>query len=118
MSSNLTSLLSKQKLVNLNLCIICQEQGKGDDLSSTTTGRQNVMNAAEIRKDEVWEHLRSYSVDSEFKYHMNNKCYKSYTHKNKLSKITAETEKEENEPVESKNIGSLSPKRTRYVALF
>ena len=92
-----------------------------DDLSSTPTGRQNVMNAAEIRKYEVWERLRSVSVDSEFKYHMNNKCYKSYTHKNKLSKLTqtpVEAEKQENEPEENRDFGPPSPKKTRYVALF
>ena len=36
------------------------------------------MQAAEIRKDEVYERLKSPLIDQDFKYHMDNNCYKSY----------------------------------------
>ena len=61
MSSNLTPLVlikSIERSVSLNLCIICQEEGKEDDLASTATGRQNVMNTADIQEDVVQDRLR------------------------------------------------------------
>jgi hypothetical protein len=72
---------------DLNLCIICQQRSKNDPVSEPK-GRQQVMAAAEIRRDIVWRRLHSDIIDSEFKYHMNNQCYKAYTHKKRLSNIT------------------------------
>ena len=66
---------------NFNRCIICQ---KGCDLVSTENGRSKIVNAARIRKDIVSTKLNSNECDSQVYYHMNNECYKAYTHIKKL----------------------------------
>ena len=69
---------------NINNCIICQKPG---DLVSKENGRRNIIDAANIRKDEVYKRLQLETLDGNFKYHMTNKCYKNYTHKKTLSKM-------------------------------
>ena len=94
MESHLLSPLALKKTpivkFDINLCI-CQKQGK-DNIVSTEHDRKQIMTAAEKRRDDVWKRLKSNLIESEFKYHTNNICYKSYAHKNKLSDITPETE--------------------------
>ena len=67
-------------------CIICQKQGK-KNLTSTQNGRRNIIDAANIRQDEVCERLQSGSIEKHFNYHLTNKCYKIYTLKKTLDNI-------------------------------
>ena len=83
-TNNLVLKRQKERRFDINDCIICQNSGS---LVSTENGRRNIMNAADIRKDEVYERLKSSLIDQDFKYHMNNKCYKNYTHNKSLDKI-------------------------------
>ena len=80
-TNNLVLKRQKERRFDINDCIIFQNSGS---LVSTENGRSNIMNAADIRKD---ERLKSSLIDQDFKYHMNNKCYKNYTHKKSLDKI-------------------------------
>ena len=64
----------KELSFDVNKCIICQKNGS---LAST----------AQIRNDEVYERLPSTSLDTDFKYHMENKCYKNYVHKKTIERI-------------------------------
>ena len=67
-------------------CIICPNKNiKG--LISTANGRSKIMEAAQIREDEVWDRLQSPSIAEDFLYHMDNKCYKSYVLKKTLDNI-------------------------------
>ena len=50
-----------------------------------------IMNAASIRKDIVSTRLNSNECNSQIYYHMNNKCYKAYTHIKRLSKLQVKT---------------------------
>ena len=65
-------------------CIICL---KPKNLTSKPTGHQAIIAAAETRSDNVYKHLQSSSLDDHFWYHMDNKCYKSYTRKDALEKV-------------------------------
>ena len=49
------------------------------------------MNAANIQKGIVLIRLNSNECNSQFYYHMNNECYKAYTHIKKLSKLQVKT---------------------------
>ena len=73
------------------------------------------MTAAEKRRDDVWRRLKSNLIESEFKYHMNNICYKSYTHKNKLSDITPETEENISEETCSTDMEPPSAKKNEVI---
>lgn len=59
-------------------CIICLE---GNKLTSTPSGCEKIRWAANLRKDTVYERLKSLKPDDTFSYHMTNQCYKNYTHK-------------------------------------
>ena len=112
-----SSLLSLKRRANigfdLNLCVICQQRSK-DDPVSEAKGRQQIMAAAEIRRDDVWRRLNSEVIDSVFKYHTNNKCYKAYTHKRRLSTITPEAEDNYSEQMCYRDENPLQlPKNTR-----
>ena len=48
---------------------ICQKLG---NLVSTENERRNIIDAANIRKDEVHRRLQSSTIDADFKYHMHN----------------------------------------------
>ena len=76
---------NKDAELDINSCIICQIAG--GSLVSTENGRKNIINAAEIRKDDVFERLKSTSIDENFSYHVNNQCYKRYVHKKSLDGI-------------------------------
>ena len=77
--------LKKSKvLFDVNNCIICN---KGGDLTSTDNGRRNLVSAAYIRKDVVYERLLTVPLESSINYHMNNECYKNYVHKRTLNRI-------------------------------
>ena len=68
----------------LNKYIVCQKCGS---LVSTENGRIRNIEATKIRNDKVYGSLMSSSLDSDFKYHMDNKCYKSCVHKKTLERI-------------------------------
>ena len=59
-----------------NSCIICLK--KTGTLTSTENRRRN-MEAAKVCDDEVQKRLYSVQLGTHFKYHINYKCYKSYT---------------------------------------
>ena len=54
---------------------------------STENGQVKIIEAAKIRNDKVYGRLMSSSLDANFKYHMDNKCYKNYVHKKALERI-------------------------------
>ena len=74
-----------QQLVNNDLCIKCQSSDT-EDLKSTKNYRRRSIKAASKKLVIVWERLRNYE-DQPFKYHLNNTCYKSYTHIKSLKKL-------------------------------
>ena len=84
MENNVVLKRQQDSCFNFNNCIICQRPG---NLVSTENGRRNIIDAANIRKDEVHRRLQSSTIDADFKYHMDNKCYKNNMHKKTLSKI-------------------------------
>ena len=69
---------------DLHKCIICQKSGS---LVSTENGRIKIIEAAKIRNDEVYGRLMSSSLDADFKYYMDNKCYENYVHKKALERV-------------------------------
>ena len=71
---------------DINVCIICQEDGR-ENLTTSKNGRSAVMAAAGKRRGIVWDRLNARVVEKEFKHHINNKCYKSYTHAKALKKF-------------------------------
>jgi len=69
--------------IDIKQCIICQID-TNESTCSNTEARMKILEAARIRNDLVARTLEQ--VDHElFICHMNNKCYKSYTHKNPLT---------------------------------
>ena len=67
------------------MCIICQKD-TGETLCSKRDSREKIIKAAGIRRDIVAQRLERVDHDKFF-YHVNNKCYKSYTHKNDLKNL-------------------------------
>ena len=67
------------------LRIICQSSDT-EDLKFTENGRWRVTGASSKKLDIVWQGLRNYG-DQPFKYHLNNTCYKSYTHIKSFKKL-------------------------------
>ena len=74
MENNIALKRQQNSCFNLNNCTICQ---KPRNLVSTENGRRNIIDAANICKDEVHRRLQSSTIDADFKYHMDNKCYKT-----------------------------------------
>ena len=60
-------------------CILCQLPNK-ENTTSTENGRKRIRESASIRKDVVHKRLKLFG-DGDFVYHINNNCYKNYTHK-------------------------------------
>lgn len=67
-------------------CIICQ-QITNCEVTSTENGRDRILQAANIRQDIVHERLLQGNT-AHFVYHMNNDCYKKYTLKKTLDRIS------------------------------
>ena len=78
-----------QQLVNNDLCIKCQSSDT-EDLKSTENYWRRAIKAASKKLGIVLEPLRNYE-DQPFKYHLNNTCYKSYTHIKSLKKLQMRT---------------------------
>jgi len=92
--------------IDIKQCIICQID---TNESTCSNAEARMIEAARIRNDLVARRLEQ--VDHElFIYHMNNKCYKSYTHKKTLTKLEEESSKatEESEGDESVPAPSVS----------
>ena len=92
--------LKRQKEFDVLKCIICQRD-KTIKLYSTENGRMQIIKAAEIRQDEIYERLQNINPAT-IKYHCDNDCYKRYTmqsllNKMKKSQITTLTVDEENQ---------------------
>ena len=67
---------------NEKLCIICQKN-TSDKTCSTENGRSQIIDATNIKQDEV--HQRLQNLTGTFVYHMNYKCYKKYVHYQKTA---------------------------------
>ena len=70
---NLVPNKGKDDDININLCIICQNNEKNTTVTTGETGREKMIEASKIRQDEVTERLNKLlSVDESavFYYHM------------------------------------------------
>lgn len=67
-------------------CIICQKSTP-EATTGTENGRKRVHQAASIREDVVSKRLKVIGQE-DFVYHMSNQCYKTYTMKSVLDRIT------------------------------
>lgn len=102
----LKRLRSEVAEIDINKCIICQID-TNESTCSNAEARLKILEAARIRNDLVARRLEQ--VDHElFVYHVNNKCYKSYTLKKTLIKLeeesckaTEESEGDESVPTQS-----------------
>ena len=75
------NLTKSSKKYDVRYCIICQKGTLNDeDLSSSENGCGRIRNAAKNRKDVVACRLGEIGEDESFKFHLNNNCYKNYTH--------------------------------------
>ena len=88
--------------VDIKKCIICQIE-TNESTSSNKEACLKVIEAAKIRNDLVARRLEQ--VDNEqFVYHLNNKCYKSYTLKKTLIQLKTENSKAVEESKEPERI--------------
>ena len=85
LGTQLCSLENEITTFKASKCIICQKS-KRCSVTSTTNGRNNVIEAASIRKGIVLERLNG--IEQNFVYHINNECYKKYVMKKTLDKLT------------------------------
>ena len=76
---------SESTEVKLDKCIICQTV-RQQSTTSTPDGRARIKEAADIRRDDVYERLSGLESEN-FVYHVSNDCYKKYTHKTLLEKL-------------------------------
>lgn len=77
---------SEEESADLANCIICQSSTQLAT-SSEANGRKRIRDAADVRNDRVAKRLRQIGDDEPFVYHMDNNCYKKYTHKKTLDAI-------------------------------
>ena len=104
-----------QKSIDTDIkkCIICQIETKKKPTSSEK-GRKRILEAATIRKDIVNKRLKTIG-DEPFSYHMDNQCYKTYTHQKSVNKhrraSSVPRDQAERCPETSKRSRSLSTAR-------
>ena len=72
--------------LDISKCIICQKS-QTTKLTSIENGRTTITEAGNIRNDILLRSLQDRKVEENFKYHMTNACYKSYTMKKTLAAI-------------------------------
>ena len=77
---------SNEEEFDIGLCIIYQGKSK-EHLTSTENGRSKIMASASRRRDNVWTRLQLLDVDQHFQYHVDNRCYKAYTHEKNIKKF-------------------------------
>lgn len=70
-------------------CIICQRDSKYS-CTSSDTGHRKVTEAAELRRDIVYQRLLQ--INCEFKHHISNQCYKKYILKKTIDVIKTQSE--------------------------
>ena len=128
---NLVKSSQSQKHFDITKCIICQSRTNSEEaLYTGQDGRTKIIYAASIRKDETHERLMKLSnckenlISVEFKYHMNNQCYKAYTHKEQLRKLekkralepTQEAQKGISEPSSGESPNKILRKDTQRLS--
>ena len=59
-------------------CVICQEKTQ-EKVINTPNGCKRIREAIDIRNDTVTKRIKLVAADSDFYFHMSNKCYKKYT---------------------------------------
>ena len=98
---------------DLHKCVICQ-RNTNVTVTSTENGRQKIIEAAKLRKDNVSQRLDLEEAGN-FCYHMTNDCYKQYTLKKTLDKLR-KGEDEQTKRAEHLGEESCEPirKKTRY----
>ena len=79
---------------DIEKCIICQKITK-EKLCSSENGRKRILDACEIRDDNVTKRLKHADCRENFMYHVSNNCYKIYTMKTNLDRIAEERGKKE-----------------------
>ena len=77
----------KSTCVDIGKCIICQDNAT-EKLCSTENSRKRILDASNIRNDVVTKRIKLLNVGDNFLYHVNNKCYKTYTNQSKLNRIS------------------------------
>ena len=75
--------ISDDVTVEPKSCIICQSFSSSRT-TSTQQGRKRIREVADSLQDVVCKRLKVID-DDDFVYHMNNECYKKYTHKKNLN---------------------------------
>ena len=80
-------------------CIFCQSIFPKRTTKATINGRKRIREVAAVKKDVVYKRLKLIGED-DFVYHVNNKCYKNYTHgktiKNEVIKDTKHSRDKKN----------------------
>ena len=75
--------------VDSNKCIICQKS-TDQNLTSNEQGRKRILDASVIRNDVVAKRIKLLDNVECLSYHMSNQCYKKYTLKKTLEKLSKE----------------------------
>ena len=81
------------QLLNIERCIICQKE-KTYRLTSAAGGREKIIKAAEVHKDDVSDRLCSPGLDKDFLYHVDDDCYERYTMAKSLKSVKRKNENE------------------------
>ena len=92
---------SSSNQFDITKCLFCQG---GNDLVSSDHGRTKIKEASEIRKDAISKRLERIGNQT-YVYHLSNNCYKRYTNKTLLDRISRKRKQEE----ESVNVTAAAP---------
>lgn len=87
MESITLSASSKDISFDANKCILCQKQTHQKTVS-TDNGRKRIREASVIHNDHVAKRIKLVEADN-FCYHVSNECYKRYTMKSVLERISS-----------------------------
>lgn len=82
-------------------CIICQTE-RDDKVASTSNGRKRIREASDIHNDSVTKRLKLVEGDNFF-YHVTNECYKKYTMKSVLLRVTKNNLVQSQDPFSQQN---------------
>ena len=94
-------------------CVICQEKTQ-EKVISTPNGCKRIREASDIRNDSVTKRIKLVAADSDFYYHMSNKCYKKYTNSTLLQRFRQREELQNASP--SSSARSRTETRTQSTA--
>ena len=84
------NLNNNNTVFNIELCIFCQKYG-GKLTEVTQKTRNAIQEASAERKDEISERL-AFVGTRDFVYHCTNQCYKSYTNKTNIKRLSLKRE--------------------------